>query len=58
MLNSCIVSSKNIVLVLIAVKRYSHSAKLDARSGEHTVFRVLVECRNAAVVVACVHCVE
>jgi len=58
MLNSCIVSSKNIVLVLIAVKRHSHGAKLDARSGKHTVFRVLVECRNAAVVVARVHCIE
>ncbi len=58
MLNSCIVSSKNKVLVLTAVKRHSHGAKLDARSGKHTVFRVLVECRNAAVVVAGVHCVE
>jgi len=58
MLNSCILSSKDKVLVFVAVKRHSHGAKLDARCGKHTFFRVLVECRDAAVVVAGVHCVE
>jgi len=58
MLNSCFVSSKNIVLVLVAVHGHSYGAQLDSGSCKHAVLRVLVECTDAHWVVAGVHSVE
>jgi len=58
MLDSCFVSSKNIVLVLVAVHGHSYGAQLDSGSGKHAVLRVLVECTDALWVVARVHSVK
>ena len=58
MLDGCFMSSKNKILVLVAVHGHSYGAKLDSGGCKHAVFRVRVKCTDALWVVAGVHSVE